>query len=675
MKIISFIRNVSLGIIIFSILPTTAYALDWLPQLVQIKNAEYRLPRETLQIKIPKNVPKKVLKTLAYELDNIDITAMIIRKGTTSSFTPAQPLTWGKHNLRLVEYGNDGSIIEKGFWEFKVRKSAVFQKVEYAVNSSLTVLQRIADKNLGSPKPNALTGYGAAKVLGRASNEDWDISGNLDLIYNSEESQTPHGKELDIGKYLFIGRGSSSQVNIGHHSITQNNLIVGNFYRRGVSASMRFGSINSTATGFVMRSEEIVGTKDGFGVSDPDNKVTGISWESQPLTKNPEKLYLSATYLSGKSNKISESVGAIQADKKGTAWALSADSALYDQQLRLRAEYAGSLSDIITADISDTNIVDEKGSARSFLATYSPRVESENSKFFWNTGIEYTKVSTSFNSIANLSLPNDKDLRRLFINADWTGFSTSLLKAIETDNVDGDDTRPQIETHLDQVVLNYSLTDKPSQSSIFNTIGMPTFSLQWNQTTQDRIKDALVPTEDISINANTSALSANFIKDSLGWGWMYSRTVQKDKFNAENNSVTLAHNLNANFTISNNLGVRSGIQTSKTNFSTDGSTSDTVLFNLGLNYLFSKSLSGLLNINNSNTDGSSINGLVNANTKTTSFQLKWNWLAAKNNKPGFDVTLSGTRQETSSNLIVGNNIDAYQAFIGITMTLPSKSIR
>ena len=169
---------------------SAASALDTAPQFLNHKNSDFRTPLAALQIQLPNDVPEHIYKTLAFELDNIDITAVVSHANSVSSYVPLQPLTWGSHILRLVEYEEDGSISEVGYWEFDVRDSSLFQATNYSIDSNLTATQRVAEKNIGMPEPNALSGNGAALIQGELTNEHWQINANMDLVYNSESERT-----------------------------------------------------------------------------------------------------------------------------------------------------------------------------------------------------------------------------------------------------------------------------------------------------------------------------------------------------------------------------------------------------------------------------------------------------------------------------------------------------
>lgn len=668
--LIKIMFKVVLSIIAISIIPTTSFALDWPPQLIQIEDSYFRTPQDVIQIELPEGVTDNIYKTLAFELDDIDITAMVIRTGTTSYYKPVQPLRWGKHVFRLVAHEDDGSILEKGYWVFEVRDSAVFQAIDYSLDSNLTVSQRIADKNIGVPEPVSLSSQGTAVLLENMSNEDWDLNGNVNLIYNNESEKTHSYKELDIEEHLITSRNDTAQLSPDHHNIEQNNLVIDNFYRRYLSDSMRIDSVNSTATGFVMRTEEVTGTKKGFGISDPDNAVTGISWENQPFANKPETLYFSGTYLSAKNNSVTESVGAIQTSQKGETWGLVADSTLNNQQLRLRAEYAESVSDVIT-----DNVNDDKGTATSFLVTYRPQMKDARSSFFWDTGVEHSEVSTLFSSLANPKLPGDKNLNRIFLNTNWTNVNAQLLTAKETNNVDDDYAKPQIETLLYQAILNYSPIASPERGSIFYIFGRPSFSLKFNKTEKDQIKQALLSTTDLKVNTGTSAFSAAFSKEKWNWSWLTSRSEQEDKVNSLNSSTTWLHSLNAKIKANNRFDIKPNIVSQKTNFTTDDSNADNMLLSLNLDYLFANDLKGQLYLKHSSTNSDSSVIMQDVELATVGYDVAWNWVSAKNNRPGLDVIFRGIYQDKKDTFVASNNLDSYEISIGITMILPSSTVR
>lgn len=657
-----------------SFLPLTSFASDWSPQLEQARQGDFREPLETFRIKIPSSVSIEVLQTLALELDNIDVTAMVSREGTYALFTPAQPLEWGKHILRLVEYADDGSIFEKGFWEFEVRRSAVFREIDYAADINLVASQRIADKNLvqpGQEEPTGFTGQGGAAFQGRIADDDWQVTGQMDLIYNSEQEQTTNNQEIDLGEYLITGNRKDTQVNLGVHTLAQSSLVMEGFHRRGISANIGFNEINSSAAGFVMRTNEIIGTQNGLGFTDSGNTVNGVVWESQPLEENPEQLYVSATYVSGKSNTSGETVGEAQNTQDGDAWSLIADSTILDQQVRIRGEVA---STNINYTSTDLNLNDKSASAYSFLATYSPLPSFENSTFYWNTGIETSEVETNFISLANPNLASDKTLNRFFLNADYKGISSQFSTASEWDNVDDDPSNPQIKTNLSQLTINYSLTEQPEENSLFDTIGIPSISLMWSNTSQDQVKASTTPTEDLDISNDSISLTTSFNKNTWNWSWSYSEMEQDNKINPDQNSMTWSRALNASYQVNEKFVLSPSLQSQATENVFDSGTIDTDIISFGSQYIFNETMNGNVSINQSNTATSSLSNPDTESTSTSlSMQFTWNWILPKNNNPGFDVSLTGSYIDTDDKFNNTNDLETYQVFLSLIMKLPLSS--
>lgn len=661
----------------------SSQAQEWTPQLQAAAQGEFRDPMESFRIHIPASLPMSVLQTLALELDNIDVTAMVSRQGEIAEFTPVQPLPWGKHVLRLVEYAEDGSIVERGHWEFQVRRSAVFREIDYAADINLIASQRIADENLdagGAKEPDGFTGQGSAAFQGRVADDDWEATGQMDLIYNSEKEQTSNDRQLDLGEYLFTGNMPSAQtrLNLGDHSLSQTSLVMEGFHRRGLSGSVGISALNSSVSAFAMRSEPVAGFQQGLGIGDRDNRVDGVVWETQPFQDHPEQLYLSATYLSGASNQSGEAVGAAQADQAGKAWSLLADSTLLDQQVRLRGEVAGTNVDSITADTGDQDLINKDGNGVSFSATYTPQPTSPDSRMFWNTGVEYSKIDTYFISLANPNLPSDKELNRVFVNADWSGLSAQLSAARETDNVDNIDTLPRIETKLSQLALNYSLTEAPAEGSWLHTIGTPSLTLQFSNSTQKQIKAVLdnfgLPVyQDLDITNDTSMFGASFNKQSWSWGWSYSASEQQDKINPNQDQITYSRELNANIQFNDSIVVIPALQSQTTQLTFDGSTSDTDIYNLGSQFLFTDTLNGQINLSQSHSSSNSPGFPQEVDTGTLNLQLTWNWILPKNSSPGFDISLSGSYQDTDDRIDDINDLKTYQVFLSLVMKLPISS--
>ena len=84
-------------------------------------------------------------------------------------------------------------------------------------------------------------------------------------------------------------------------------------------------------------------------------------------------------------------------------------------------------------------------------------------------------------------------------------------------------------------------------------------------------------------------------------------------------------------------------------------------------------MNGQISFNHSTTNNNSISSPQDVDTDTISLQLTWNWILPKNKSPGFDVTLSGSYQDTDDNLVNANDLKTYQVFLSLVMKLPLSS--
>ena len=661
---------------------TSVRSQEWVPQLEKSKNTEFHEPMETFSIYIPFEVSQTVLQTLVLELDNIDVTAMIRRNGEFFEFTPVQSLGWGEHVLRLVEYAEDGNIIEKGYWQIRVRKSSIFREVDYAGDIHLRATQLLDDNiqlESGEEEPAGFSAQGSGAFEGRVASDSWQVGGSIELFYNSE---VPEGdRVLEMGEYLISGDIASSQTqfNVGHHALTQSSLIMQDFNRRGVSASTNLSLLNSTVTGFSLRAEQLLGFNNGFGVSDSENRVSGLLWEIRPLKNKAQQLYISATYLSGDKNAAGESVGEVESSQQGDAIGLVVDSTILQQQLRLRAEVASSIVDIITADPTDNDLIDEQDTAYSLLIQYSPQAPEDEGELLWSSGFEFNKINTYFSSLANPGLPSDKKLNRIFFNADWNGLSTQLSSAKETDNVNNLDSRPQIETRLNQLTVNYSLTDIPEQGSLFDNIGSPVFGLQLSNSNQRQIKNNFDDLgnplfAELDLSNDMLMLSASFSKGVLSWGVSISQSEQTDEIFPLNSQRTRAQGLDVNWQLNQSIIISPSIQLQTTDLEFDNSRSDTNIYNLNLQWYLARAINGSVAFNRTETESNSTGFDQEAVLHNVGLQFSWNWILPKNNKPGFDVSFSGNYQNTDDSVNALNNSDTYQLYLSLDMKLPFSSM-
>ncbi|MCW8891351.1 MAG: hypothetical protein OQL20_11895, partial [Sedimenticola sp.] len=332
------IGRVRLPLAILSLLFFTSASASWSPELVPTKDRSYRLPAEEIRLYIPPEVPVEVLQRLSLELDGIDVTALVGRDGDFALFVPIQPLAYGKHRLRLVENGADGSLLERGFWLFEVRKSEAFREAELNVATSVEVSKRIGEKNMTALPTRRTQGTGSAAIQGRLADGDWQAGLSLPLFYNSNTE----GREVEVGEYLLDWQRKSLSAKAGHHAIAPDSLVLSGFNRRGVSATFSSQAYATSVTGFNMRGSHLSGFQDGLGVGDSNDYVSGGVVTAYPVNRSDASVEISAIYLSGEAPDTGLGIAGDPAASGGDAWSLKADGQWLERRLRLRGEYAGT---------------------------------------------------------------------------------------------------------------------------------------------------------------------------------------------------------------------------------------------------------------------------------------------------------------------------------------------
>lgn len=654
------------------LVPTLAFADtgDWSPELLDIDTGPYRTPDATIRIQLPEDVSSESLQQLVLEVDAIDVTAMAFVKDGVMIYTPATPMPYGRRIIRLVEHAPDGSILERGFWNMEIRQSENFSEASFNADISLTASQRVGEKNVDT-KPDRLQGQGSASLTGVLSNDDWKVDSRASIIYNSQHEQTAYGHQTELGEYLITASRQSDELRVGHHAVPHNNLIMDNFYRRGISGDVGISPLRSTVTGFAMRTDQITGFRDGLGTGDSRNRVDGVAIQTQPLDKDPERLSLLFSYLDGEGPSDGINVGGEDITNNGSAWSAAVDSSLYSQQLRLRGEYAGTGYDF---DGRDTGYGEENDKAWSLLAQYTPSPAGDQEiPVNWNIGAEHTYTGTLFRSLANPELAADKQMSRLFggLGRDTWAIETSFAR--EEDNLDNNRLLPTTRTYLGYLNLNITQAEPVSEDSFFSWLGTPyhtiAVSYQDQEETDTPFGSTRLPTDNRTDNVQWQAAFANTGWDwGMGLGW--SRF--QDYSDQTPDQRTLLANLNSNFPLGDRISLSPSVQFQTTKDEDSGLKQySTVLGLLANLVLIPEKLDANLNFSLSENKVTNSPDLRQDDyTILVSGDIIWHWIAARTNRPGFDVSLNGTWQNVNDQVNTALDETSNQVFLNLIMTLP-----
>lgn len=644
------------ALVAVAIAPPAWSAPDWTPELLAVEGA--RGPSDPIRLSLS-GLPRGAFENLTFDLDDIDVTAFVTRQGRFALFTPPQPLEFGEHRLRLVEYAPDGDIIERGGWTVEIRKSRAFREAQLQSALTLTAGYRIADDNLTDP-PDEAQASGTAQLQAAVADANWRATGAIDLMYNKQEALTARQKNhLDMGEYLLVTDALGARLNVGHHTAVPESLIAQGFHRRGVSLGTSSADAGFSVTGFTQRADSIVGFQEGLGIGDEDNRVDGFAISARPISANRDALALTASYLTGKGPINSgEGVAGDPTVFAGDAASLVADSLFLERRLRLRAEVAktefDSDGDGTDSDLDGTvdfNSSAEPARAYTALVTYTPWHDkiAMGQALAWTVGLENKRIGTFFNSPANPGgVPEGKSLRT-FSQLNWHGFGLYALLGRETSNADDIQNLETAETT--QALLQgsyapiqaYPATDT-GQEPEMPWYGQPYYTLGLSDVDQEIIDAGLFVPEGRFTATENVTVNASFTYPTWSWSIAQSYGRSEDFSGQSADTRTTSTQLSARFQIGKRLELEPSIgiddteQTEPALFTT-AVDSKTARAELRIGYTFTEKLNGNITITMNRDDTS--DDSIDQRTADVNFILRYAVLQAQAARPGLALSLTG----------------------------------
>jgi len=438
-----------------------------------------------------------------------------------------------------------------------------------------------------------------------------------------------------------------------------------NFLRRGVSLESRIASINSRVSGFALSGPQITGFGNGFGMSDSQQRVEGVTFDSSPFADNPRSLYITGTWLKGRSSNsdqfITTSNSAQPPGIDSEAWSFSSESLLLQNKLRFRAEYAKTNYDF---DVSD-NLDSDEDDAYSVLMTYN---DIADTRIAWNVGVASQKIGTFFRSIANQALPSDKQINKFFAGTQWAPFSLQATVERQKDNVEKIEFLPRINTDLTNLSLNWS----PQVEDFDAWYGAPSYALTSNYQAQ---RQTYTPINylfaDINNNINHWQLSSQFSYQTNSWGLALTTSDFTDLSLIQSDSETVSYEFYGNFVFGEDAGLSISpfISWNETKDITNQITTTSVSYALqSAMTIIPRALNASLNINwNANEVG---NNLLNGDNLAATFAINWLLREAKVNQFGVSLGLTSSYNDFNDNLVHLNSLETHQSYLSMTVTFP-----
>lgn len=525
-----------------------AISNDWTVTLKQ-PSQKYYSPQSELRMAIPPEISIKELQQLKLEVDGIDVTDFIERDGDDAVYRPVQPLAWGKHDIRIVEYMPDGEILERGEWSFEVRKSNLFREASLNANLTLTGMERIAQRNQNT-QANPFSGNGSLMVVGSVANDTWKGDGNGEFIYDDVNGNARNGKRsIDMANFLISAQSGPLSVHAGEHNISADNILLQNgINNRGISATLATPAMHSSLTGFTMRSSPVTGFQHGFAISNPNDRIQGLTLESYPMANQTGTIKVTGVYIDGNGTQAGSSVGGDSTTMGGTGAGGTVDGVFFSNRLRLRSEYASTRFDY---DGKTGALPSASDHAYTLLASFKilDAASLADHPIDWTLGVQHRYFGTDFRSAADVGGGIfDSEVSQLFTQANWNDLSLNGEVDQGFDNTSAAVDLPTNRTRLGTLTIGWNpQADYDNQGvPIISFFGIP--SLTGSITSQQVRTVSLGSIAGIGLDTLTNNLMTDARFTYATWNWHSNYTVTWLENNTDNTLSTRMDNISADST-------------------------------------------------------------------------------------------------------------------------------
>ncbi len=629
-------------------------ALAWQP-IFALPDAGWLAPGDTLSIAFEGDLPADSNQQLQLELDAFDVTDRVSWSEQGLSYAPAEPLTPGEHELRLVAFTESGEIIELGVWTFEVRQSSRFREMSLASAAELSYLARIADDNL-DPRPPASIGQASASFEAALAGSDGSLGMRASLVHDSSLA----ADKTQLYDLLLTADSDSGGVRLqlGQHALQGANLVRQDFLRRGASASWLAG--RAEVAGYVQRTNTLAGSRDPFGLGRRDNLTTGVSARFSPFADEPRRLLLQAEWLRAQGSETGVAEFGEEQAARGDAWSLAADSYFLDGLIRAYGEYARSAYDYDGAGTGAT-VSDD---AVHVLLQYLP-VSGE--RFAWNATLQWQQVGSRFRSLANAALPNDKRVLSVLLQTAMDDYSANLQLAEERDNVVGFDALPTIATSVRRLDLAYSPQEYSEESDAFmgGVFANPALQLSYAEAVNRQVRaPALFQGAATDNDSQDLQLSAAFTPGAWNWSmaWQFNRFDDAVNVSPDTRNTLLSFNLG--MPVGDWLFVSPSWQTGRAKDLDAGVAQDELTYGVSLN-MASERWSASLDYARTRYDSADVN--FQSNSQSLGLVLNYRLAEPRGWRPGVELFVNANWSEQGGALTVA--VPVSQIYLGLRTTL------
>lgn len=667
--------NLLLLILVFtSMIPSILRANTLTPELLPAEGRDYHKPSERLILQFPFDILSTVTSQLALEIDNIDVSSLVSIEGNQVIYTPSSPFAGGLHQLRLVEYAENGDIVELGYWRFEVRQSIAFQEQQMHISASHNNSFIVADDY--TPENASIDSYhanGALDINYSARNQNNAVHFQGDLIYHEDEEDSIRGRQLDLGHYLLrVDANDYTELNIGHHALNYSSLIYRDFNRRGISANFALPGINSALQVFSARTGDLHGFTEGLGVSDSDNRANGAVLYLQPISSNPDSLTISASYTTAAQKSSDDSLDPFIEESSGDAQSIAFDSLLVDQRVRLYLEAAQSNFDFD----GDADGLDEvKDNAYQFVTQYTSKPSTNGpNPWLWGVSFEKMIVEPNFYALPNYNLVSDSDFTQISTNFSRGPWYSQLSFKTEQDNLDD---RFDSTNKTNMMAMDVSFSGIGSSKNAQLDSRTHRVFYQYTQQKQDGVElDELF--QPLPANDNQTQFVEFFSEFNYQWGnwyFLFNHNQFKDHSNIQANSQTKGAEWGGDFLKKNQYILSTSISFYDTTENDSSLGSELANYRLGIiSNIESMAMTSSITIDYEQIDDSLTDSeAINSDRLSSSATLTKPLFQPKGISPGIDIQFRVSYSDLDGQSAFDEDSHFYEIFVDLNLFWDSKT--
>jgi len=418
-----------------------------------------------------------------------------------------------------------------------------------------------------------------------------------------------------------------------------------------------------------MRSSPVTGFQHGFAISNPDDRIEGVTLQSYPLAGESGTVKLTGVYVNGNSTESGDFTGGDSTVMGGDGFGGTVDSVFFSNRLRVRGEYARTRFDFDGKTGSLASLTDH---AYTALGTFKilDGISLLDKPMDWTLGTQYRYFGTNYRSVADVTGGiSDTEVAQIFTNANWAGVSVNGELDQGFDNVSDAPGLPKNRTRLGTLTIGWSPQPDYDQQGmpVVGFFGAP--SLTGTVTSQQVLTVTPGTIAATGLDTLTNTLGADAAFTYTTWNWHTGYVVTWLGNHTDATLSTRTDNVNADITYTlfdQRLTLMPQIELIREKTRGTGIDSKTIHPSLTTSVAL---LDGKVNssvtadVTRTFTNDNATNGTawsVNGN-------LDWAALRATTYKPGLTLSLTGNYTDIHDKVDISKSLSNYQVFLNATI--------